>query len=154
TGGDDALRADEMAFDPEDGLLLAVNNADSPPFATLIKVNPRTGELTQPKNVEGVDRITFADATNGAEQPVWDPRTGRFYISIPEVISMPEVKCPGAGPHGAVAKINPATARVEQEFPVCLCEPAGLALFDSHQDLLLGCSVIFDTANQPWTQAD
>src|SRR3954469_3764155 len=32
TGGAPGLRADEMAFDARDGLILAVNNADSPPF--------------------------------------------------------------------------------------------------------------------------
>src|SRR5207302_9654298 len=79
TGGAPGLRADELAYDPEDGLLLPVNNADSPPFATLIKVDKATGKLTVGK------RITFTNATNGAEQPVWDAGTGRFYISIPEV---------------------------------------------------------------------
>src|SRR5207302_2913149 len=48
TGGAPGLRADELAFDPEDNLVLPVNNADTPPFATLIKVNPQTGMLTQP----------------------------------------------------------------------------------------------------------
>ena len=38
TGG--MFRADEMAFDPKDRLLLVVNNADTPPFATLISVSP------------------------------------------------------------------------------------------------------------------
>src|SRR5437868_4136195 len=46
TGGDTGLRADELAYDPADGLLLVVNNADSPPFASLIKVNKQTGKLT------------------------------------------------------------------------------------------------------------
>src|ERR1700731_5225189 len=34
TGGPPGLRADEMAYDARDGLLFAVNNADTPPFAT------------------------------------------------------------------------------------------------------------------------
>src|SRR5262249_14592836 len=46
TGGAPALRADELAYDPEDGLLLVVNNADSPPFATLISVNKANGHLS------------------------------------------------------------------------------------------------------------
>ena len=45
TGGAPDLRADEVAYDPEHGLLLAVNNADSPPFATLIHVDAHTGHL-------------------------------------------------------------------------------------------------------------
>src|SRR5438309_8515971 len=144
TGGAPGPRADELAYDPVDNLLLPVNNADDKPFATLIKVNPNTGELTQPKNIEGVDRITFTDATNGAEQPVWDPGTGRFYISIPE-INGPG----GTGPDGAVKRINPHTAKVENTFVVLFCQPAGLTV-GPHGDLLAGCSVIFNTAGTAW----
>lgn len=143
TGGADSLRADELAYDPDDGLLLVVNNADSPPFATLIAVDKKTGQLTVGA------RITFTDATNGAEQPVWNPGTGRFYQSIPEVNGPGD----GTGPDGAVARINPHTALVETEFPVRFCQPAGLTL-GPHQDLLLGCSVIFDTAGAAWSASD
>ena len=76
TGGAPGLRADELAYDPEDGLLLPVNNADSPPFATLIKVDKGTGKLTVGK------RITFTNATNGAEQPVWDAGTGKLLLTL------------------------------------------------------------------------
>jgi hypothetical protein len=126
-------------------IVMPVNNADDPPFATLIKVNPNTGVLTQPKNVEGVDRITFTDATNGAEQPVWDPGTGRFYISIPEIGGGG-----GKGPTGAVKRINQHTAKVEATFLVQHCQPAGLTV-GPHGDLLIGCSVIFNEAGTAWT---
>ena len=36
---------------------------------------------------------------------------------------------------------------------VRFCQPAGLAL-GPKQDLLLGCSVVFDTAGNPWTATD
>jgi hypothetical protein len=143
TGGADALRADELAYDPDDGLLLVVNNADSPPFASLITVNKLTGHLTLGT------RITFTTATNGAEQPVWDPKSGRFYQSIPEVNGPGD----GTGPHGAIAKINPHTAVLETLFPVDFCQPAGLTL-GPRQDLLLGCSVAFDTAGNAWSASD
>ncbi len=139
----DELRSDELAYDPEDGLLLVVNNADTPPFATLIQVNKETGQLTVGQH------IAFTDATNGAEQPVWDRHSGRFYLSIPEVNGPGD----GSGPHGAVAQINPATGEVETEFAVDFCQPAGLAL-GPHQDLLLGCSTVFDTAGQAWSAKD
>jgi hypothetical protein len=138
TGGAPGLRADELAYDPSDGVLLVVNNADSPPFATLIQVNKQTGHLTVGR------RITFATATNGAEQPVWDPGTRRFYISIPEI--------GGNAPDGAVARIN-LDGTLERLLPVKACQPAGLALGPDH-DLLLGCSAIFDTAGQPWSPSD
>jgi hypothetical protein len=142
TKGAADLRADELAYDPQDGLLLVVNNADSPPFATLIQVDTHTGHLTLGS------QITFPQATNGAEQPVWDGQTRRFYLSIPEVNGPG-----GTGPDGAVAKINPKTATVETMFPVKFCQPAGLTL-GPRQDLLLGCSVPFDTAGNPWTDTD
>ena len=95
TGGDPGLRTDEMAYDPQHGLLIAVNNADSPPFATLIKVDEQSGDLTVR------DRVTFTDATNGAEQPAWDPGTGRFYVSIPELGGVcPRERSPGSIPTG------------------------------------------------------
>jgi hypothetical protein len=131
------LRTDELAYDPEDSLILAVNNADDPPFATLIKVDRNTGALTVKQ------RITFQDATNGAEQPIWNPGTGRFYISIPQV---------GANAQdGAVKKINPGSGAIEETFPVKFCQPAGLTL-GPNQDLLVGCSTAFDTAGKPWVR--
>jgi hypothetical protein len=142
TGGGAGLRADELAYDPQDGILLVVNNADSPPFATLIHVDARTGKLTLGQ------RVIFNEATNGAEQPVWDRQTRRFYVSIPEVNGPG-----GTGPDGAVARINPNTATLETMFPVKFCQPAGLTL-GPRQDLLLGCSVPFDTAGNAWTAAD
>src|SRR5207248_2991862 len=40
TGG--KFRADEMAYDPKDNVILVANNADEPPFGTLISVGTRT----------------------------------------------------------------------------------------------------------------
>ncbi len=37
TKAGEPTRADELAYDPADGLILAVNNAASPPFGTLIR---------------------------------------------------------------------------------------------------------------------
>src|SRR5262249_36273046 len=83
------------------------------------------------------------------EQPAWDPGTGKFYQSIPEVNGPGD----GTGIDGGVARINPHTAALEKLFPVQFCQPAGLTL-GPHRDLLLGCSVTFDTAGQAWTASD
>src|SRR2546422_7876092 len=128
-------RADELAYDPRDGLLLVINNASEPPFGTLIQVNKTTGALTVVKNID-FDAAHGVDATNGAEQPVWDPGTGKFYLSIPQI-----------GPtasHGGVLRIS-TTGTVEATYPVEFCSPAGLAL-GPKQDLLVGCNTVFDTA--------
>jgi len=145
TGGAEGLRADELAFDPVGGVIFAVNNADDPPFATLINVDTNTGKLTLGARITFKNFGPGADtATGGAEQPVWDRGTGRFYISIPELN--------GTAADGAVAVIDPRTAKVEETFHVSFCQPAGLTL-GPNQDLLLGCSVIFDTAGAPCTAA-
>jgi hypothetical protein len=132
-------RTDELAYDPEDGLLLVINNADTPPFGTLISVDTTTGKLTVGK------RITFTNATNGAEQPIWDPGTRRFYLSLPQIGTKVE--------DGAVVRINPATATVEATFPVEHCGPAGLTRGpgnDGRHDALIGCNTVFDTAGNVW----
>jgi hypothetical protein len=133
-------RADELAYDPRDGLLLVINNASDPPFATLIQVNKATGALTVVKNID-FDAAHGVDAQNGAEQPVWDPGTGKFFLSIPQI-----------GPtasHGGVLRIS-TTGTVEATYPVEFCSPAGLAV-GPKEDLLVGCNTVFDTTGAVWT---
>ncbi|WP_154071300.1 hypothetical protein [Bradyrhizobium lablabi] len=140
TGGTPGLRADEMAYDPRDGLLMAVNNADTPPFATLINVNKATGALMVAKRISFDTMDTGVNATNGAEQPVWDPVSGKFYVSIPQI-----------GPNakdGAVVRISTA-GTVEAQYPIEFCSPAGLTL-GPNVDLLVGCNTVFDTAGNLW----
>src|SRR6202048_2215544 len=140
TGGAPGLRADELAYDPNDGLLLVVNNADTPRFATLINVTKTSGALAVVKRIT-FDKIhTGVDATNGAEQPVWDPVTRKFYLSIPQI-----------GPNakdGAVVRISTA-GTVEVQYPIEFCQPAGLTL-GPNVDLLVGCNTVFDTAGGIW----
>src|SRR5215831_5902311 len=53
-------RADELAYDPKDGLILAINNAASPPFGTLVKVDKTTGALSCGTNI-------ILDAAHGVD---------------------------------------------------------------------------------------
>src|SRR5262249_35032008 len=101
TSATSALRADELAYDPESGTLLVINNADTPPFGTLISVDKKTGKLTVGAKIT-LDAAHGVDATGGAEQPAWDAKSGKFFVSIPQV-----------GPNvanGGVARIDRATA--------------------------------------------
>src|SRR6058998_259552 len=160
TGGADGLRTDELAYDPRDGILLVVNNADHPPFATLITVNKQNGHLTVGPRIT-FDTAHGVDATNGAEQPVWDPGTGKFYVSIPEVScpgghnTPPAPPCGGGFHEGAVVRIDPQSSGAVETplFSVDFCQPAGLTL-GPHQDLLVGCSVVFDTIGHAWSPSD
>jgi hypothetical protein len=137
TDGADNLRADELAYDPKDGLLLVINPNDTTPFGTLIKVNKANGQLTVVSFAFGT-KILFPFATNGAEQPVWDPGTDRFYLSIPEINGNQ------TNLHGGVVRINPTTGVVDQTFPIDSCGPAGLTL-GPDQEFLVGCNTVFDT---------
>lgn len=122
TGG--TARADEMAYDPRDNLVIVANDADTPPFVSFISTIPdNSGKF----NVVG--KITFTDATGGLEQPVWSRRTGLFYISVPNV---------NGGPTGEIAIINPKSRTIVGAFPVN-CAPAGLAL-GRNLEALVGCS--------------
>src|SRR5437588_4004034 len=136
TKAGEKTRADELAYDPRDGLLLVINNASDPPFGTLIQVNKATGVLTVVKNID-FDAAHGVDAQNGAEQPVWEPVTGKFYLSIPQIGATVS--------HGGVVRIAPNAASVSESdvFGVDFCSPAGLAV-GPPQDLFIGCNMVFD----------
>src|SRR6516225_9254488 len=139
-GNPEPTRADELAYDPKDGLILAINNASDPPVATLVKVDKTTGALTCGTNIF-LDAAHGVDATNGAEQPVWDPGTQKFYLSIPRLDANPTV--------GGVIRIS-TTGTVEATFTITFCSPAGLAL-GPKGDLLVGCNTIWATDGSLWT---
>jgi len=140
TKAGEPTRADELAYDPKDGLILAISNAASPPFGTLISVDKATGLLTCGTNII-LDAAHGVDAQNGAEQPVWDPGIQKFFLSIPQIGGNPTV--------GGVIRIS-TTGTVEATYPVTFCSPAGLAL-GRNEDLLVGCNTIWDTEGGLWT---
>ncbi|HJS85288.1 MAG TPA: hypothetical protein VJ779_07490, partial [Acetobacteraceae bacterium] len=140
TGG--KFRVDEMAYDPRDHIIAVANNADTPPFVTLIDTQSRAilGKIT----FDGTNGTP--DATNtGVEQPKWSPATGLFYISVPQF-------GPADPTLGAISAIDPHSLSVVANFPVSNCTPAGLALGPDYQ-ALIGCSASFGTAPNVLTQS-
>jgi len=94
TGG--STRVDEMALTTDGEFLLTVNNAEDPPFANLFAAN---GD----RNHSSVREITKITIDIGAdipaiEQPTWDPKTERFYVSVPVV---------GGNPAGCISRADP-----------------------------------------------
>jgi hypothetical protein len=89
TGG--KTRLDEMALTSDGKLLLAANNAEDPPFATLFTANGDSGV----SNVKIVTKITVDPQIIptgfglSIEQPTWEPKTARFYVSIPVIANNP-----------------------------------------------------------------
>jgi len=130
TGG--SFRCDEMAWDSADHILAVANNADTPPFVTLINTDTRAV----------VGKIVF-DGTNGTpdatktgiEQPQWSPQTGLFYVSVPQIF-------PSDPTQGGVSVIDPSTMTVTKTYPVSNCSPAGLALGPRHE-AMIGCGASF-----------
>jgi hypothetical protein len=147
TGG--MFRADELSFDPKDRILFVANNADTPPFGTLINVGAGC-KLTIRSAIIYDTAHSGVNATNGAEQPVWDPAKDRFYQSIPSISGTTAAP----GPIGAIVRINASTGVVDQQLGVFFCMPAGLALNPTNQTFLAGCSVVYDTLGDPWFGAD
>jgi hypothetical protein len=127
TGG--MFRVDEMAFAPGPNLVMVANNADSPAFATLVNASlaPTTahGNITIPGQVP----------SGGMEQPVWDPHTGTFFVSIPSF---------NGTDAGGIAEIDTngnVIAKGTINFSalgISSCSPAGLALGGSG-NLMVGC---------------
>ena len=146
TRAGDPTRADELAYDPRDGLLLVINNVQfplHPPFATFVKVNKATGALTVGSSII-LDAAHGVDAQDGAEQPVWHPATRKFFLSIPQVGSNAK--------NGAVVRIDPKTAMIDATYPVEHCGPAGLTV-GPRNDLLVGRNKVFDTNGNVWDPA-
>ena len=116
-------RADEMAYDPLDQILVTANNAATPPFVTFIS--------TDPKDRRVLKQNVFGDYA-GVEQPAWNPKTRKFYANLTATNADPNL--------GGVAVIDPKTLTVDRIFPLTGCNPAGLAV-GPRLDLLVGCSL-------------
>ena len=139
TGG--ANRCDEMAFDANDHILAVANNADTPPFVTLI--NTDTHQILKKIVFDGSGTTPDATAT-GIEQPQWSPNTGLFYVSVPQIT-------PSDATQGGISVIDPTMA-VTATYPVSNCSPAGLALGPDNQ-AAIGCSASFGKTPNVLTQS-
>jgi hypothetical protein len=131
TGG--SHRADELAYDPRDHIILVANDQDTPPFVTFISTSTRKvlGHIQYPQAVFGPP----PDNNHGLEQPVWNPKTKKFYLSVPGTVTNPQ---------GEVDEIDPIKMDVTRVFPaVCNAgeAPQGLALIP-RQRLATSCGDI------------
>ena len=153
TGGE--FRVDEMALTTDGELLLTVNNADDPPFATLFAANgDRNHSSVRELSHITINAVLFPD-TPGIEQPAWDPKTKRFYVSVP-ILGKPG-GCGTATCDGGLMVIDPDTvtpgnfvlgafdpAKNSGVLQLSNCGPNG-ATVGPHDNLLLGCT----PANNP-----
>jgi len=89
TGG--TTRVDEMALTSNGKLILAANNAEDPPFATLMVANGNAAKshVSIITKISVSNTIMPAGAGLSIEQPAWDPGTKRFYTSLPVIANNP-----------------------------------------------------------------
>ena len=118
TGGKN--RADELAYDPNHNEILIANDADDPPYLSVISVATR----------QVLKKIPFPDATDGLEQPIYDSATGMFYQAVPASTQ---------NEGGQIAVIDPVQMAVVTRYNLSACNPHGMALGPGNQ-LLAGCS--------------
>jgi sugar lactone lactonase YvrE len=122
TGG--TRRADELAYDRRDKLIIVTNPDEAlgggAPFVTLISAV--THRVVTRFEVPGAQAL---------EQPAWNPRDGKFYMSVPATSSLPG---------GEVAVISPEAGKVTATYPAGDCGPGGLAIDVQAQVMALGCA--------------
>lgn len=157
TGG--TTRVDEMALNPAGTLLLAANNVEDPPFATLFAANGDSGI----SNVRIITKISVDPSIIPAgyglslEQPTWEPKTNRFYVSIPIIANNPAgcnygqntgaITCDGgmlvidptmlSKPTAVLGAFDPTTNT--GVVPLTACSPNGITVGPG-SNLLEGCT--------------
>jgi hypothetical protein len=157
TGG--TTRLDEMALTTDGKMLIAANNAEDPPFATLFAANGDSPFSTVSKiTTISVDpSIIPAGFGLSLEQPAWDPKTQRFYTSIPIIANNPAgcnygqnagpITCDGGllvtdpytigAPSAVQGAYDPSTNT--GVVPLHACGPNGASV-GVHDNIILGCT--------------
>jgi hypothetical protein len=162
TGG--TTRVDEMALNTAGTLLLTANNAEDPPYGDLFTANGDNAS-----SAVGIISQIFIDPTIvpagfglSIEQPAWEPKTKRFYVSVPIIANNPPgcnfgqlpgpITCDGGllvvdpatvtGPTTTYGAFNAATNTGVVKLHAC--GPNG-ATVGPNSNLLLGCT----PANNP-----
>ncbi len=157
TGG--TTRLDEMALTTDGTLLLAANNAEDPPFATLFAANgdahaSAVGIITK---VTIDPSIIPSGYGLSIEQPTWEPNTARYYVSIPVIANNPAgcnygqlggaITCDGGmavidpttltKPNATLGAYDPTTNT--GVVPLYACGPNG-ATVGPNGNIVLGCT--------------
>ena len=154
TGG--ATRVDEMDITSDGEWLLVANNAEDPPFGTLFAANGDRSFSAVQKHLKITIDNAIVPAGEGLsiEQPAWEPRSGRFYVSLPQIANNPAgCTFDGSGGkpicQGGLLIVNPHDPKpVYGAFDAATntgvlalsdCGPNG-ATVGPHGNLMLGCT--------------
>lgn len=107
-------RADDLAWDPRDNVVVVVNPADQPPFLSFIK--PDTHKV--------VGRLSLRGATD-VGQPIWDPGRRLFFVPV------------STAKGGALLGVSPTTHHIVRTYHIS-CAPSGFVL-GPRQDAAIAC---------------
>lgn len=121
TSGAGNNRADEMAYDPADNIVMVVFDASCPPFANFYSSKPPFGL---------VGTLAFPYANAGAEQPIYDAVQKKFLLALPATVQ-------NAG--GEIEVIDPKTFLITNTFGETNCNANGLAQ-GKGETIFLGCA--------------
>ena len=111
--GTDPTRADELCHDPNNHIILIANDASSPsPFVTFISSTSFNvlGHIT----MDGTKGTP--NASGGIEQCQWSPKTGKFYLNVPNPTVGPQGQPGPNTDNGVVLRIDPVSEKIEQTF--------------------------------------
>lgn len=152
------FRTDELAYDPQDQIVLVANPAEQDiksalqtgpknGFISLISAAPVASGATHKilkqipfDGTNGTPDTTQGPGPTGIEQSVWNPADGLFYVAVPQDGADPSV--------GAVAVVDPVSLTVVNKFPVTGgCSPAGMSLGPDNQELFLSCGEVIATSD-------
>jgi len=151
TGG--TTRVDEMALTTDGEMLLAANNAEDPPFATLFLANgDRSISSVSIKAKIFIDSSLIQQGDGlSMEQPTWESKTQRFYVSIPQIRENP-AGCTLDNSNGKVCQggmlvIDPHNPQPSYGLfngsvgvvPLSDCGPNGISV-GPHSNMMLGCT--------------
>jgi hypothetical protein len=126
-------RADEMAYDADDGIIVAANDEPTsvPPYLTFFSTQAPYPILGQ------MNFLAQGDGVGGSlEQPVWDPQIHRFLQTLPPLNEIAVIKAGG----------NPFKMTVERTISLPRsCTGEALAP-DGHLVLACGTPLVIDVA--------
>lgn len=116
TGG--VKRADAIAYDKDDNIVIVTNKNEKVPFVSFI--NPTTQTIVNKTSIP----------SSQLDAVLYDPNLRKFLVSVTSTT---------VNPGGEIDAVDPTSFQVTARYPVMGCLPGGLALGPSGH-LLVGCS--------------
>jgi YVTN family beta-propeller protein len=121
TGG--KKRANAMAYDPKDRIVIVANPNDEPPFLSLISTAPGHQILA---------KVPVEDAAESLERSDYYAPTGMFYTDVP-ILRADHAR-------GGLAQTDPKTGKLVKVHEIDHCHPHSIALV-ADATMFLGCSL-------------